>query len=316
MQEQSNYCTLEDYQKGRFEISEDDFIYYINNKNFYSLWGNLIPPKSIFAKYSGPKEFFKNLIRLVSVKFFKNSNHDKKNIYFLGHNHMSINSTEYIKEVLNSTYMISGEENVVVLGKGDYEITDDFSLDLPGNIRYIFANNINTNSSRYRFLPMGRDFRSSEYFSETDPSYIKERLCYCNYSVTTHNKRKLLYDSIRNKEFIEFDHMGKFLNYDISRLEFFNKVSKSKFTICPRGNGIDTFRLWDSLYLGAIPIVVKEAVFHQYLDDLPILFLDSYEDFAKLNIEFLEENYQNMLRKKYNYNKLLLSYWINEIEGC
>lgn len=93
-------------------------------------------------------------------------------------------------------------------------------------------------------------------------------------------------------------------------------MSESKFTICPRGNGIDTFRLWDSLYLGAIPIVVKEAVFHQYLDDLPILFLDSYEDFAKLNREFLVENYQNMLRKKYNYNKLLLSYWINEIESC
>ena len=118
-----------------------------------------------------------------------------------------------------------------------------------------------------------------------------------------------------DKNFIGFEHMGKFLKYPISRSEYFTKVSKSKFNICPRGNGIDNFRLWDSIYLGAIPIVVKKTVFHDYLKDLPILFLDSYEEFENLNKEFLEETYQKMLKKKYNYKKLLFSYWINKIES-
>jgi len=299
--------TLADFQNRKFEIRKEDFIYYINNPNFYSRWENVLysTVKIRLLYYLKHK-----LPRLLKTASFKN------NIFLLGFGKKSINSEEYIKDILNSSGKLKRQNIIVVLGKGDYEITDEFADEVPNNIKLIYANNINTENPRFRYLPMGRDFRSSALFSKIKPTYKKDCLCYCNYSISTHSQREELYNSIKDKQFIEFEHMGKFLDYSMSRRDFYNKVSKSKFTICPRGNGIDTFRFWDSIYLGAIPIVVKEAVFHDYLYDLPILFLDSYEDFAKLNRKFLEENYQNMLRKKYNYNKLLLSYWINEIESC
>ena len=90
-------------------------------------------------------------------------------------------------------------------------------------------------------------------------------------------------------------------------------MAASKFAICPRGKGIDTFRLWDCLYVGTIPIVVKEAVFHESIKNLPILFLDNYDDYANLTEDFLNETYQKFLEQQFDYRKLLLSFWLNQI---
>jgi len=299
--------TLEDFQNQKYEIPKDDYIYYINNPKFYSCWNNIFYSTIkkrllIYLKYKLP--------RLLRNDFSKN------NIYLLGFSNKSIDSEDYIKKILNSYEKLKRQDIIVVLGKGDYEITDEFADDVPDNIKLIYANNINTENSRFRYLPMGRDFRSSNLFTEIKPEYKKDCLCYCNYSINTHFQRIELYNLIKDKQFIDFNHMGNFGDYSMSRRDYFEKVSKSKFTICPRGNGIDTFRLWDSIYLGAIPIVVKEAVFHEYLDELPILLLNNYDEFKNLNKQFLEDTYQKMLKNKYNYNKLLLSFWINEIEGC
>ena len=116
-----------------------------------------------------------------------------------------------------------------------------------------------------------------------------------------------------NIGFAKFDHMGKFLKYSISREEFYEKLLLSKFAVCPRGNAIDTFRLWDCLYLGVIPIVVKEAIFHEMLIDLPILFIDKPEDFGLLTESRLEEVYLNMLETEWNYEKLRLSFWMSKV---
>ena len=70
--------------------------------------------------------------------------------------------------------------------------------------------------------------------------------------------------------------------------------------------------MWDDLYSGTIPIVVREAVFHKLLDDLPILFLNSYDDFKNLSAETLESSYEQMLDRKFNFEKLTASYWLNQ----
>jgi hypothetical protein len=308
--------TLGDYQKGKFEIPQKEFIYYINNNDFYCRWPNLSTKILKIDKIDCRKLSYERIKGL----FFKKEREllipEGIKIVFLGYKNKSFDSMALIKKIFNSVLNNSKSCYVVVLGKGDYEISNEIVKDIPENVRFLFANNVNTEFEKVRYLPVGRDFRSADIFTEVKPKFIKNRLCYCNYSLTTHKTRELLYNSIKNKDFIEFDHMGKFLKYDISRLEYYKKVSESKFIICPRGNGIDTFRLWDSLYLGAIPIVVEEAVFHKSLYELPILFLESYEDFAKLNKEFLEEQYVKMINKYYNYKKLMFSYWINEIENC
>ena len=96
-----------------------------------------------------------------------------------------------------------------------------------------------------------------------------------------------------------------FWNYSISRDDFFKQLGRSKFVLCPVGNANDTFRFYDTIYSGAIPIVVK-----QYYHDLPIfegvpiLYLNNYEEFKNLTEDFLNKKYDELIpyKKKYYPN--------------
>ena len=201
---------------------------------------------------------------------------------------------------------------VLIIGKGDYDLEID---EIPANLKRVYCNNYvyETNGSKVRFFPMGRDYRSVKSFYLTDPNSDKDILCYCNFSLTTHKSRPTIYNMLKDKPFIQFEHMGKFLKYSISRDEFFKKLNRSKFVICPRGAGRDSYRFYDSIYCGAIPIVVREK-FHSYFDDLPILFLDKVSDYKRLTTEFLEEQYTKLIKKKKDYYKELdFKWWLERV---
>ena len=109
---------------------------------------------------------------------------------------------------------------------------------------------------------MGSDFRSISSFCKADfNNNERDILCYCNFSLDTHDDRRVVYNLIKNKSFITIENMRTFLNYAISRDDFFLQLGRAKFTICPRGNALDTFRFYDSLYAGSIPIVIRQE-FH------------------------------------------------------
>ena len=90
---------------------------------------------------------------------------------------------------------------------------------------------------------------------------------------------------------------------------YYNEIKTHMFVLCPDGNGIDTHRLWETLYLGAIPVVF-ESINANFYRDLPICFINSYSDITQT---FLEEERKRILNSNWNYDKLDLSYWINTI---
>lgn len=58
-------------------------------------------------------------------------------------------------------------------------------------------------------------------------------------------------------------------------------VANSRFVLSPPGNGVDCHRTWESIYLGAIPIVLKKSWPFCHLD-LPVLVVDDWVDIPKL----------------------------------
>ena len=90
------------------------------------------------------------------------------------------------------------------------------------------------------------------------------------------------------------------------RKKYLIDITKSIFVLCPRGNGIDTHRMWETLYMGSIPIVLYSDAFASFIG-LPILFIN---DWKEINEVFLREKIVEIKSRKWMFDKLYLDYWI------
>ena len=95
-----------------------------------------------------------------------------------------------------------------------------------------------------------------------------------------------------------------------SREEFVHSMASHRFILCPRGNGIDTHRMWEALYAGSIPVVERHPALEAFTD-LPILFVD---DLGGITRTFLEESYAGMIARDWNWEKLFLPWWQKRFE--
>lgn len=206
-------------------------------------------------------------------------------------------------------------EFVVVLGKHYFEVGDAFAEALPGNVRAVFSCNVNTADPRIRYLPLGRDFRARKEAREVAPARERNMLCYANFSVDTHEVRAELRRRLPALGHVTMEHMGAFLDYPMSHAAFFERLRRAKFALCPRGAGIETFRIWDCLYLGVIPVVVDEAVFCRQLRGLPVLLLQSWDELFALPSERLEAIWEEMLGQRFDFSMLQLSRHLLEVYG-
>jgi hypothetical protein len=180
----------------------------------------------------------------------------------------------------------------------------------------VISHDVSVNEPRILNMPIGAYHKFNHQYLR---GRTKSQLCYANFSIPWHSYwfgdvRLQIFNIIKDKDFIKFDNIKLSNCRSTDNCQhFYEQISISKFAICPRGCGIDTYRLWDCLYLGCIPIVEKYDG-HKEFEDLPILFIDSIYDYKTLSSEYLESKYNEMLNTEYNFNKLNFSYWIKRID--
>lgn len=80
--------------------------------------------------------------------------------------------------------------------------------------------------------------------------------------------------------------------------------SRSKYVLVPRGNGLDTHRVYESMYFNAIPIVLTGQFDHFY-EHLPVLIVQSW---SEINEEYLRLNYVKLRVRLTNW-KRTNSHW-------
>lgn len=200
---------------------------------------------------------------------------------------------------------------VVMIGGTDDAFTQQHVQMIPKSVKKIFAANCDVSHPKVQWYPIGRDFNNVDLFNIA-PRKEKQELAYCNFSVGTHGIRKEIRDALLGKDFVntvEIDGYGLYSGYPMTNERFVNELNNHAFSICPRGNGVDTFRMWESLHLGVVPIVVREARFQEDLSCLPILFLDAVDDFRDLTHGFLKKKHAEMMDVEYDFDMLRASYW-------
>lgn len=96
-----------------------------------------------------------------------------------------------------------------------------------------------------------------------------------------------------------------------TRVEFLISCREKSFVICPPGNGHDTHRLWETLYMGGIPIMKENRFLAPLISQLPVLVVKSWSQV--LDTQFLERNWYQINNQTYNYDKLSIQYWLDFI---
>jgi len=123
-------------------------------------------------------------------------------------------------------------------------------------------------------------------------------LCYSNFKLSTnHIRRPEIFEIIKTKKFIDIE------KQNLPFKEYLIKLKSYKYVISPPGNSIDCHRIWEAIYLGVIPIVEKHTAI-DYFKDLPILFIDNFND---LNEDLLNKNYLSIKNK--NITKSCMTFY-------
>ena len=142
----------------------------------------------------------------------------------------------------------------------------------------------------------------------------KDILCYANFGIPTlsrwfGNPRLDTFNILDKNPFItientQLDTSTRKQNNDYNN--YFNKLKHSHFAICPRGCGIDSYRVYDAIICKCIPIMLKNEENYLHFNNLPILFVDDYNCITE---EFLKDSIVKFDLSK-EYDELLINYWI------
>ena len=183
---------------------------------------------------------------------------------------------------------------------------------LPIGLQYHQFGNKNIKS------PLQQEKELKSFIHNAKPFWEREVKCYINF-ILSMGGSKFGYDRIiafRELSKNLHNHNNLFVEHKrIDKKETLHNQCKYAFVVSPFGNGLDTHRTWEALILGCIPIVRSSGLDSMY-EDLPVLIVKKWGDVTpallnKIIIEFKEKHKKG----KYNYDKLLLEYWMDKING-
>jgi len=180
---------------------------------------------------------------------------------------------EHSLDLLGATF----QSFVLIAGNSDRDFTLK-SLILPKNLRRLYLqNSFISDGQQIKTLPIGVE--NLRHSMNGIPSLLTVRIPFTEKHTkiligpfgNTHEERKSLMRIPASKNFTV-------LSERLSVRDFASYAAGFKFVACPRGNGVDTHRIWETLYRGSIPIVLDDS-WSKSLDylGLPIIKVASWD---------------------------------------
>lgn len=207
------------------------------------------------------------------------------------------------------------KEFIVITHNADINV--DFAP--PDNVIRWFTQNVNIVHDRIESIPIGLE--NDRWFVGVDKKnkmlaklqeehksiyQLTGNLVYMNFNVNTNaGKRAEPYNLFKDKSWVTIKMGENGQDFD----GYIDSVYNHKFVVCPEGNGMDTHRTWECLYMGTIPIE-KRNLNNRFYSDLPICFVD---DWGQVTEKFLENEYIRIKSLIWNHSKLGFEYWKNRI---
>ena len=187
---------------------------------------------------------------------------------------------------------INMNNKIIVTHNSDFEIGTNHIYFL-NKIKKQFSQNCLIKHENLHSIPIGVE--NKQWFDHEilhkirkNPDIKKVKNIYFFFSLSTHFSRNECFEKLKDK--LEW-------NKKLSKEEYFIELKKHKYAICPRGNGIDTHRIWECLYLDVIPIMLKKDYIN--IDKLPIIYLNDWDE---LNVFDINNSFKNIKLSQISMN--------------
>jgi len=195
---------------------------------------------------------------------------------------------------------------ILVTTESDFAITPEISSMRPPQVAGWFSTNAIAPDVASLPLGLGNSYctvttKARELASLQLEHTGRNKWLYANFRCETHPDRISVMAHCRAQKggWITLREGG------VSQDQFLCEMTEHRFVLCPRGNGIDTHRMWEALYSKTIPVTLRHPALAAF-EDLPILFVD---DFREVTQGFLEEKHRRMSATDWNEEMLFLPWW-------
>ena len=200
------------------------------------------------------------------------------------------------------------EDLILISHQTDKLITKKDFKKKPACVKKWLTVNAGFTDSNLHPIPIGiasdfslKNLVSSDFQKfKTDNFKKNDVSLYINYQKNTnYSERSHIGELFANSDWVSFDEPN------LNKIQYMSKLANSSFVLCPWGNGVDTHRLWESLYMGSIPVTKKHPTFN-FDEKLPILLVN---DYSEITYELLSNYLDSFDLKNYNFNVLTKNYW-------
>lgn len=217
---------------------------------------------------------------------------------------------DYLDSFFSNIHPYICNEYILITHNSDIAVPGKFATFLEDKkIIAWFAQNIDISHEKLHPIPIGI---ANKRWAHGDGNCVlsvqkalplKEHLIYINFSIETYpQEREQAYNCLKKITSSYYATPKPFEKY-------LQDLASCKFIASPRGNGLDTHRLWESLYVGSYPIVLTSPLDPLY-EDLPVIVIQKWED---VNEFFLEKKLKELENTTFNKEKLYIEYWVKKI---
>jgi hypothetical protein len=189
-----------------------------------------------------------------------------------------------------------------------------------------FSQNVDVDHPRIFPIPIG--FENSEWFAGLKKTEVlmnssrdKTVLCSAMFNPRTYPER---YKWLTHFQEQSFCFTKNCINGQAFE-EYAQKLSASWFSVCPRGNGIDTHRIWECLLCGTIPVVESCVNINKLIDQmslvrrnvrLPIMLVGQFDQLRLEDFLYAIQEYRKLIEVFISAptpEELTSKYWIDFI---
>jgi hypothetical protein len=231
-----------------------------------------------------------------------------ENRYISNTGNSDINALATIWDV-NVNPMFPPKQRNWITGNSDYHITELNSEHYTGSFDNWYGINMGQTGPKFHTIPIGVETNQMDviYQVSQEPRILSTELAYMNFNVYTYVSERAIVDLMfKDKSWVKND-----INKRLEISEFYRNIRNHKFTFCPRGNGVDTHRLWETLYLGSIPVVNDHPDMEPFFSRLPVVKIKNW---LNLTDNYLEMEYERIMEYDgWEFDMLKMNYWKNFI---